>query len=214
MKRKFLFVLLAALTCIGANAALKRQNNYLEFSGEVTATAGKEVVVNILMTNNLTITSWQTELVLPAGVTFVKAESTESWTDEISVSNNLLFSETDNAAAAGQKVAVAKVTLKVDASVAAGEYEIALDKIVMTASDESTIAQTEPKAVKLVVEEAPHGIKGDVDGNGSVGLGDIEAILAILAGDPDTPAADVDGNGTTGLGDIEEILIILAGGDE
>ena len=30
MKRKFLFVLLAALTCISANAALKRQNNYLE----------------------------------------------------------------------------------------------------------------------------------------------------------------------------------------
>lgn len=213
MKRKFLFVLLAALTCIGANAALKRQNNYLEFSGEVTATAGKEVVVNILMTNNLTITSWQTELVLPTGVTFVKAESTESWTDEISVSNNVLFSETDNAAAAGQKVAVAKVTLKVDASVAAGEYEIALDKIVMTASDESTIAQTEPKAVKLVVEEAQQGIKGDVDGNGSVGLGDIEAILAIMAGGADTPAADVDGNGTTGLGDIEAILNILAGGD-
>ena len=211
MKRKFLFVLLAALTCISANAALKRQNNYLEFSGEVTATAGKEVVVNILMTNNLTITSWQTELVLPAGVTFVKVENTENWADAITTNGNLLFSETETAAATGQKVAVAKVTLKVDASVVAGEYEIALDKIVMTASDESTIDQKEPKAVKLVVEEA-HGIKGDVDGNGAVGLGDIEAILAILAGGADTPAADVDENGSTGLGDIEAILNILAGG--
>jgi len=211
MKRKFLFVLLAALTCISANAALKRQNNYLEFSGEVTATAGKEVVVNILMTNNLTITSWQTELVLPAGVTFVKVENTENWADAITTNGNVLFSETETAAATGQKVAVAKVTLKVDASVVAGEYEIALDKIVMTASDESTIAQKEPKAVKLVVEEA-HGIKGDVDGNGAVGLGDIEAILAILAGGADTPAADVDENGSTGLGDIEAILNILAGG--
>jgi len=211
MKRKFLFVLLAALTCISANAALKRQNNYLEFSGEVTATAGKEVVVNILMTNNLTITSWQTELVLPAGVTFVKVENTENWADAITTNGNVLFSETETAAATGQKVAVAKVTLKVDASVVAGEYEIALDKIVMTASDESTIDQKEPKAVKLVVEEA-HGIKGDVDGNGAVGLGDIEAILAILAGGADTPAADVDENGSTGLGDIEAILNILAGG--
>ena len=211
MKRKFLFVLLAALTCISANAALKRQNNYLDFSGEVTATAGKEVVVNILMTNNLTITSWQTELVLPAGVTFVKVENTENWADAITTNGNVLFSETETAAATGQKVAVAKVTLKVDASVVAGGYEIALDKIVMTASDESTIDQKEPKAVKLVVEEA-HGIKGDVDGNGAVGLGDIEAILAILAGGADTPAADVDENGSTGLGDIEAILNILAGG--
>ena len=55
--------------------------------------------------------------------------------------------------------------------------------------------------------------KGDVDGNGSVGLGDIEAILAILAGGVSTPAADVDGNGSVGLGDIEAILVILAGGD-
>ena len=29
MKRRFLFMLMAALTCIGANAALKRSNNYL-----------------------------------------------------------------------------------------------------------------------------------------------------------------------------------------
>lgn len=212
MKRKFLFVLLAALTCIGANAALKRQNNYLEFSGEVTATAGKEVVVNILMTNNLTITSWQTELVLPAGVTFVKAESTESWTDEISVSNNVLFSETDNAAAAGQKVAVAKVTLKVDASVAAGEYEIALDKIVMTASDESTIAQTEPKAVKLVVEEAPQNIKGDVNGDDEVNGMDVIAIYnMILENTQKTAAADVNGDNEVNGMDVIAVYNIILG---
>ncbi len=211
MKRKFLFVLLAALTCISANAALKRQNNYLEFSGEVTATAGKEVVVNILMTNNLTITSWQTELVLPAGVTFVKAESTESWTDEISVNNNLLFSETDNAAAAGQKVAVAKVTLKVDASVVAGEYEIALDKIVMTASDESTIAQTEAKAVKLVVEEAPQGIKGDVNGDSVVDVMDAVAVYDIMAGAQPNDAADVNGDKVIDVMDVVAIFDIMAG---
>lgn len=211
MKRKFLFVLLAALTCIGANAALKRQNNYLEFSGEVTATAGKEVVVNILMTNNLTITSWQTELVLPTGVTFVKAESTESWTDEISVSNNVLFSETDNAAAAGQKVAVAKVTLKVDASVDAGEYEIALDKIVMTASDESTIAQTEPKAVKLVVEEAT-GLKGDVNGDGEVNGMDVIAIYnMILENTQKTAAADVNGDNEVNGMDVIAVYNIILG---
>ena len=181
MKRKFLFVLLAALTCISANAALKRQNNYLEFSGEVTATAGKEVVVNILMTNNLTITSWQTELVLPAGVTFVKVENTENWADAITTNGNVLFSETETAAATGQKVAVAKVTLKVDASVVAGEYEIALDKIVMTASDESTIAQTEPWGVKLTVEEAQQGVVGDLTGDEKVNAADIQALLNIIA---------------------------------
>lgn len=211
MKRKFLFVLLAALTCISANAALKRQNNYLEFSGEVTATAGKEVVVNILMTNNLTITSWQTELVLPAGVTFVKVENTENWADAITTNGNLLFSETETAAATGQKVAVAKVTLKVDASVVAGEYEIALDKIVMTASDESTIAQTEPKAVKLVVEEA-HGIKGDVNGDGEVNGMDVIAIYnMILENTQKTAAADVNGDNEVNGMDVIAVYNIILG---
>lgn len=211
MKRKFLFVLLAALTCISANAALKRQNNYLEFSGEVTATAGKEVVVNILMTNNLTITSWQTELVLPAGVTFVKVENTENWADAITTNGNVLFSETETAAATGQKVAVAKVTLKVDASVVAGEYEIALDKIVMTASDESTIAQTEPKAVKLVVEEA-HGIKGDVNGDGEVNGMDVIAIYnMILENTQKTAAADVNGDNEVNGMDVIAVYNIILG---
>lgn len=211
MKRKFLFVLLAALTCISANAALKRQNNYLEFSGEVTATAGKEVVVNILMTNNLTITSWQTELVLPAGVTFVKVENTENWADAITTNGNVLFSETETAAATGQKVAVAKVTLKVDASVVAGEYEIALDKIVMTASDESTIAQTEPKAVKLVVEEA-HGIKGDVNGDGEVNGMDVIAIYnMILENTEKTAAADVNGDNEVNGMDVIAVYNIILG---
>ena len=212
MKRKFLFVLLAALTCISANAALKRQNNYLEFSGEVTATAGKEVVVNILMTNNLTITSWQTELVLPAGVTFVKVENTENWADAITTNGNLLFSETETAAATGQKVAVAKVTLKVDASVVAGEYEIALDKIVMTASDESTIAQTEPKAVKLVVEEAQQDIKGDVNGDGEVNGMDVIAIYnMILENTQKTAAADVNGDNEVNGMDVIAVYNIILG---
>ena len=212
MKRKFLFVLLAALTCISANAALKRQNNYLEFSGEVTATAGKEVVVNILMTNNLTITSWQTELVLPAGVTFVKVENTENWADAITTNGNLLFSETETAAATGQKVAVAKVTLKVDASVVAGEYEIALDKIVMTASDESTIDQKEPKAVKLVVEEAPQGIKGDVNGDGEVNGMDVIAIYnMILENTEKTAAADVNGDNEVNGMDVIAVYNIILG---
>ena len=58
------------------------------------------------------------------------------------------------------------------------------------------------------------GVKGDVDGNGSVGLGDLEAILQIMAGKRETTsAADVDGNGSVGLGDIEAILRIMAGGE-
>lgn len=55
------------------------------------------------------------------------------------------------------------------------------------------------------------GVKGDVDGNGTVGVGDIEAILNIMAGGDSNPAADVDGNGSVGVGDIEAILNIMAG---
>ena len=182
MKRKILFLLMAALTCIGANAALKRANNYLELPQGVTATAGKTVVVDILMSNTLEIINWQAELVLPEGITLVSAEKTENWAGEVTVTNNKLFSEVDEAAAASQKLAVAKLTLNVASTVKAGEYQLSLDKIVMTASDGSSIAQENPKSVSITVEEAQQDIKGDVDGNGAVGLGDIEAILNFLAG--------------------------------
>lgn len=211
MKRKILFLMMAALTCIGANAALKRANNYLELPQGITATAGKTVVVDILMSNTLEIINWQAELVLPEGITLVSAEKTENWAGEVTVTNNKLFSEVDEAAAASQKLAVAKLTLNVASTVKAGEYQLSLDKIVMTASDESSIAQDNPKSVSITVEEGQQGVEGDLTGDDKVNAADIQALLNIIAADEFSTAADLTGDNKINAADIQALLNIIAG---
>lgn len=212
MKRKILFLMMAALTCIGANAALKRANNYLELPQGITATAGKTVVVDILMSNTLEIINWQAELVLPEGITLVSAEKTENWAGEVTVTNNKLFSEVDEAAAASQKLAVAKLTLNVASTVKAGEYQLSLDKIVMTASDNTDISQDVPKSVSITVEEAPQGKKGDVNGDDEVNGMDVIAIYnMILENTQKTAAADVNGDNEVNGMDVIAVYNIILG---
>ena len=211
MKRRFLFMLMAVCSFVGANAAINRANNYLK-AADVTAKQGQTVEVALTMVNKtFDIINWQTELVLPEGVTLVSAVAAERWADEVTVTGNQLFSETETAVASGEGV-VAKFTLQVASTVAEGTYDLALKGTVMHANDKTEIAQTDNQYFKLTVEPAG-GIKGDVDGNGSVGVGDIEAVLNIMAGGINNPAGDVDGNGSVGVGDIEAILNIMAGGE-
>ena len=212
MKRRFLFMLMAALTCIGANAAIKRANNYLEAS-EATATAGKTVVVNILMTNNLNIVNWQTNLVLPEGITLVSAEAAEKWVDPVNVEGNKISAETETPVGSSQKAVIAKVTLQVASTVAAGEYEIALHGTVMIDENSDIVTQVDDKVAKLTVEEG--GITGDLTGDGEVNVADVNAILTVIAAGgtaTDNPAADLTGDGEINVADLNKILTIIANG--
>jgi len=210
MKRRFLFMLMAALTCIGANAAINRANNYLEAS-EATATAGQTVVVNILMTNNFNIANWQTNLILPEGITLVSAEAAEKWVDQVNVEGNQISSETENPVAAGSKAVVAKVTLQVASTVAAGEYEIALSGTVMIADNSTIVTQVDNKVAKLTVEENPV-LKGDVNGDNAVDVMDAVMIYDIMAGNvASKPEADVNGDNAVDVMDVVAIYDIMAG---
>ena len=58
------------------------------------------------------------------------------------------------------------------------------------------------------------GLKGDVNGDGEVGIGDIISITNVMAGDGTEEAnnrADVNGDGEVGIGDIISITNIMAG---
>lgn len=210
MKRRFLFMLMAALTCIGANAALKRANNYLEAS-KATATAGKTVVVNILMTNNLNIVNWQTNLVLPEGITLVSAEAAEKWVDPVNVEGNKISAETETPVGPSQDAVIAKVTLQVASTVAAGEYEIALHGTVMIDENSDIVTQEVDKVSKLTVEENP-GLKGDVNGDNAVDVMDAVMIYDIMAGNvASKPEADVNGDNAVDVMDVVAIYDIMAG---
>jgi hypothetical protein len=208
MKRRFLFMLMAVCTFVGANAALNRANNYLS-ANDTEAEQGKTVEVNLIMTNNtFDIINWQTELVLPEGVTLKSVAAAERWTEAIQVTGNTLFSETETAVATGKGV-VAKITLEVASTVAAGEYEIALKGTVMHSSDGTEIQQVENQTFKLTVKEAP-GIKGDLNGDGHVDTGDIQLILNDMADSVFDAAKDLNGDGHVDTGDIQIILNIMA----
>ena len=210
MKRRFLFMLLAALTCVGANAAILKANNFLAPSA-ATGTAGKTVEVNILMSNDQKISIWQTNLVLPTGITLVKAEAADKWTDEVKVDGNKVFSETETAVGAGKEAVVAKLTLQIDATVAAGEYDIVFEGTVMTTDEGKIITQETTRTAKLTVEPAT-GKKGDVNGDDDVDVMDVVMIYDIMAGNAASkPEADVNGDGDIDVMDVVAVYDIMSG---
>lgn len=119
-----------------------------------------------------------------------------------------LFCEVDEPMT-GTDGVVATLTLAVAANVAAGEYKLALNGATMVDLNEKAWARTETVETAITVEEAT-GIKGDVDGDGQVGVGDIEAVLVQMASETPDMVADVDGDGQVGVGDIEAVLVIMA----
>ena len=56
------------------------------------------------------------------------------------------------------------------------------------------------------------GIQGDVNGDDTVDVSDISAILTAMASGSSDPAADVNGDGTVDVADISATLTIMAGG--
>ena len=212
MKRRFLFLLMAVCSFVGANAAINRANNYL-YANDVTAKTGllgQTVEVTLNMKNAKEIINWKTTLAgLPEGVTFVKAEAADRWSEEVVATDLTLFSETENAVAAGDGV-VAKITLSVAATVAEGEYDIQLKDVVMTAADGTSIAQVESKTFKLTIEPGSEEKKGDLTGDGEVNAADIQALLNIIAAGEFNPAADLTGDGDVNAGDIQALLNIIA----
>ena len=212
MKRRFLFLLMAAFTFVGAQASLNRANNLLK-ADAVTAKQGETVVVPLIMKNSKTIANWQTQLGLPEGVTLLSVEAAERWTEAVQVTELTLFSETETPVAAGEGV-VAKITLQIDKTVAAGEYTISLNNTVMTSPEVTNgpIAQTEPQTFKLTVEEGEQFIKGDVSGDGEVNVMDAVYVYDIMAGNAESnPAADVNGDGEVNVMDVVAIYDIMAG---
>lgn len=64
-------------------------------------------------------------------------------------------------------------------------------------------------AVALQTFGCPTGVFGDIDGDGSVGIGDLLALLAAWGPCPNPPAecpSDLNGDGTTGISDLLAVL--------
>ncbi len=54
-------------------------------------------------------------------------------------------------------------------------------------------------------------VPGDVDGNGSVGIEDVNAVINVMLGKAENALADVDGNGSVGIEDVNAVINIMLG---
>jgi hypothetical protein len=63
---------------------------------------------------------------------------------------------------------------------------------------------------KNIVEEGGADVVGDINGDGSVNVGDIMAVINVMADGSNNPAADVNDDGKVNVGDIMAIINIMA----
>jgi hypothetical protein len=63
----------------------------------------------------------------------------------------------------------------------------------------------------LVPAGSSPGILGDVNGDGSVNVADISAIIDVMAGSLNSDKADVNGDGEVNVADISKVIDIMAG---
>ncbi len=207
-------MLLTAATSF-ASINLQKYSMYLTAG---TATQGQTVDVTLSMKNDKAIATWQTTLALPEGITFVSAVASgtrygEAAPEISSVTNAdgtvTLLCEPD-AAMTGTDGEVATIKLKVAASVAPGDYKLALNGAVFIDVAEKTWTRTDVFEANITVEES-EGVVGDVNGDGAVDVADVQAILNAIAAGETNGAADVNGDGAVDVADVQAVLNIIAG---
>ena len=68
--------------------------------------------------------------------------------------------------------------------------------------------------LKFVKGGAPEPIKGDVNGDGEVGISDVNALVdMILSGADFVASADVDKDGEIGISDVNAVIDIILSGN-
>ena len=63
----------------------------------------------------------------------------------------------------------------------------------------------------VATEGTEQPIEGDVDGNGSVGIEDVNAVINVMLGKAENALADVNGNGSVGIEDVNAVINIMLG---
>ena len=66
---------------------------------------------------------------------------------------------------------------------------------------------------EIILSPDSGSTKGDVNGDGTVDVADISAIISDMAGTAEYAAADVNGDGTVDVADISNVISIMAGGN-
>ena len=78
-------------------------------------------------------------------------------------------------------------------------------------SAQVTITMPASPTVTLVVNQGT-GVTGDVNGDGTVDISDVNAVINVMLGKAEsTPAADINGDGTVDVSDVNMVINIMLG---
>lgn len=185
--------------------------------------AGSTLTLSVRMKNNYEVTGYQFDMYLPDGISFATDEegeplcelSTKRTTHQRTNFFNskmqsdgalrVLCSSTTCLPFNGNDGEVATIGIKVDSSVADGEYPIILKKVEVT--DKTGFKRVQVSYLKSTLK-VTSAIRGDVNNDGKLSINDVVGIIRILRGENsglNTEAADYDNNGKIDKADADKL---------
>ena len=213
----------------GILTVIDRLSQYNTLSSEdIGGLKGTSVVLPVWLTNEEDITALQFDLTLPEGVSVSTNEKgklqvsktnrcedhtlSASKQSEGNIYRVLLYS-VDVESITGNSGAVVNLTLDIDEGMEAGEYEIGISNINLTATDQTKITPADATCTLTVRDY----ITGDANGDGTVDVTDIVAIANHILGQGihaiNTYAADVNGDEVIDVTDIVAVANLILNGN-
>ncbi len=119
---------------------------------------------------------------------------------------------TTSATIAGTDGEVAKITISIPAG-AAGKFTVQVNETEV--ANGGSIISTYTSTTAEIAIDAPEGLRGDVNGDGEVNVGDLVSVSNFMAGDESVSkdAADVNQDDEVNVGDMVVISNIMSGNE-
>ena len=194
---------------------------YLTAAANGKTNGTSELTLNLK--NKNAINSWVCTLVLPEGFTYV-AESMTATGGRYAEGVEPVFAETVNADGTvtlscelpagttytGTDGAVATIQVQIAATVEPADYTVGLKDIKTFEADGSIHSKDANELVWTVEKGEDPSLKGDVNADGEVSIGDVVAVLNMMAEGSTDAKGDVNGDGEISIADCVVVLNIMA----
>lgn len=191
----------------------------------VTALSGRTVEVRLRLKSQMATGGFQTELVLPEGVTVKSCVALRPGDampiDAYKVGNGnyriLFVFKANNRPEANSDAELVSLTLNIANDVEAGDYPVVLTSTEISSALGEAGTAKRPDDVNCLLQIRDF-IPGDVNKDGVVNRHDIDCVAMIVAGGSTSglsvQAADVNGDGAVSISDVIDIINMVIERDE
>ena len=208
-------IVLVAL-CLLTLASTARDRLYIE---DITIEAGQTIRIPIILQNDTVYSAFQTDLYLPEGLVVVedagefvidlteragRNHTVSSFRREdgairIFVASQSLMPFTENSGP------IATIEIHADANV---NGDLLMHNSILV--EENGVKHIADNCVAHI--NGNETVNGDVTGDGSVDIGDVNAVINMMLGKTEqTAAGDVTGDGNVDIGDVNAVINIMLG---